>query len=67
MGVTLEEALSQVPLEAGRTYRCKVNGFRVEVRVQREMPPELAPAPLVESDVMLDAWIEFPPPKGAFL
>ena len=29
----------------------------VEVRVLKEIPPELLPAPLVESDIMLEPWV----------
>ncbi|MCI0357989.1 MAG: hypothetical protein L0211_05875 [Planctomycetaceae bacterium] len=57
--MTLAEALSQVELEAGRTYDCVVNGKRVTVRVV----PAGAIAPSArydESDVMLDPWCELP-------
>jgi hypothetical protein len=60
MSVSLIEALGQVDLEAGRTYRCQVKGRIVEVRVLDDIPPELMPAPLVESDIMLEPWVELP-------
>jgi hypothetical protein len=62
MSVPLEEALRLVKLEPGRTS-CRVNGWEVEVRVRPVVPaPESA---LNESDVMLDAWAEFPDPAPA--
>lgn len=64
MSLSLVEALSQVDLEPGRTYRCQVKGRMVELRVHEAIPPELLPAPLDESDIMLDAWVEFPQPTG---
>jgi hypothetical protein len=63
MGLTLTEALAQVELEAGRVYRCQVNGRWVELRVL-----ESGAAPMScrydESDVMLDPWVEFPLPTS---
>ena len=49
-------------LEPGRTYHYDVNGRQVMVRVLDDIPAEMLPAPLVESDVMLDAWVELPEP-----
>ena len=66
MNNPLVEALAPLNLEPGRTYRCQVNGRRVEVRVLEEAPDEMLPAPLVESDIMLDPWIEFPQPEASF-
>jgi hypothetical protein len=62
MGVSLAEALEQVELQPGRTYRCRVKDRWIEVRVlpSSEMPP---PAPLDESDIRLDPWVFFPPPE----
>jgi len=57
--MTLAEALSQVDLEAGRTYNCFVNGKTVTVKVAT--PSVIAPsARYDESDVMLDPWCELP-------
>lgn len=69
MSLTLIEALSQVDLEPGRTYRCRVKDRMVEVRVQEAIPVELLPDPLKESDVMimLDPWVEFPPLEGGII
>jgi hypothetical protein len=62
----LAEALAQVDLEAGRVYRCEVKGRKVEVRVLHAAPTSTLPAPFVESDVMLDPWVEFPLLSGKF-
>ena len=64
MSDVLVNALAQMNLEPGRTYRYEVQGKQIEVRVLDELPRELVPAPLVESDIMLDAWTELPPPTG---
>ncbi len=66
MSMPLADALAQVDLEAGRVYRCEVKGRKVEVRVLEEVPASMLPAPLVESDIMLDPWVEFPLPAGTF-
>ncbi len=43
---------------------------KVPVKVQVTMvdfiPLAMWPAPLVESDIMLDPWVELPPPSGGF-
>jgi hypothetical protein len=66
MSLSLVEALSQVDLEPGRTYRCRVKDRMIELRVREAIPPELLPAPLSESEItiMLDPWVEFPRPAG---
>ena len=66
MNSPLVEALAPLNLEPGRTYRCQVNGRRIEVRVLEEAPDEMLPAPLVESDIMLDPWVELPEPEARF-
>jgi hypothetical protein len=53
-------------VEAGCVYRCEVKGRKVEVRVLEEVPAALQPAPLDESDVRLDPWVELPHPSGTF-
>ena len=63
MTVPLAEALQQVELEPGRTYRCQVRGHWVELRVLGPNAEPEAPA-IPEADIMLDPWIELPPPKG---
>jgi hypothetical protein len=63
MSVPLAELLQSVDLEIGKVYRCEVKGRMVEVRVL-PIPPELLPAPLVESDIMLEPWVELPTPQG---
>jgi hypothetical protein len=67
MNNPLVEALAQMNLEPGRTYRYEVNGRQVMVRVLDQLPAEMLPAPLDESDIMLDPWVEFPPPKASFV
>ena len=62
MSNPLVDALAQMNLEPGRTYCYDVNGRQVMVRVLEDVPPEMLPAPIVESDVMLDAWAELPEP-----
>lgn len=66
MSMLLADALAQVDLEAGRVYRCKVKGRKVEVRVLEDVPAAMVPAPLVEAEVMLDPWVELPLPSGTF-
>jgi hypothetical protein len=60
MSLSLAEALGQVDLKPGQTYRETVNGCTVEVRVLDDGPtPELA------EQVMLQPWVEFPfTPQG---
>lgn len=66
MGVSLAEALEQVKLEPGQTYRCRVKEHWVELRVlpATELPP---PSPVDVEDIMLDPWTSFPPPSGGVL
>jgi len=61
MTIALVDALAQVELEPGKTYRCQVNGHLVELRVLDGKPAGLA-KPYSESDVMLDPWVELPRP-----
>ena len=64
MNNPLVEALAQMNLEPGRTYCYEVKGRQVEVRVLKELPDDMLPTPMVESDVMLDAWVELPEPAS---
>jgi hypothetical protein len=59
MSIQLAEALQQVELETGKTYRCEIRGRWVEVRVL-DLKPE--PSALAESDVMLEPWVKLPRP-----
>ena len=52
MSVPLGDALQNVELKIGRTYRCEVNGRWVELRVLAERPHRAEP--------MFDPWVEFP-------
>jgi hypothetical protein len=64
MSDLLVQALEQMQLKPGQTYRCPVKGGVVELRLLDTLPPEMLPAPLVESDIMLDPWVELPEPEG---
>lgn len=55
MSMTLAEALANVELETGRTYRVQVNDRFIELKV-------LNPADITENDVMLDGWTALPAP-----
>jgi hypothetical protein len=63
MSMPLAEALEQVELEPGNTYRCRVKGRWVEVRVLEAGSPRLA-KPFAEADVFLDPWVELPSPPA---
>lgn len=64
MSISLVDALEDVQLEAGQTYRCEVRGHQVELRVLAERAGDRRDesTALPESDVMLDAWCELPRP-----
>ena len=60
MSLSLAEALGQVDLKPGQTYRETVKGQTIEVRVLEE-----APTPKLAVQVMLQPWVEFPfTPQG---
>ena len=63
MGISLADALRQVELQAGRVYQCRIGGLSIEVRVE-QTPNDLLPAPMAESDVMLDPWTDLPAPEA---
>lgn len=63
MSISLADALRQVDLRGGGVYQCQVGRFRVEVRVE-ETAPQLLPAPLESTDVMLDPWTDLPAPQS---
>ena len=58
MSVPLGDALQNVELKIGRTYRCEVNGRWVELRVLAECPDR--------AESMFDPWVEFPLPTSPF-
>jgi hypothetical protein len=60
MSLTLEEALGQVELEPGRTYRTVVNGNVIDVRV-RPTPTPPDPPSDDSPGVMLNVWLDIPP------
>ena len=70
--MTLAEALEQVDLEPGKTYRCRVRGVTVELKVCPELKPRSSvqaspasePWELRDCDLKPDdAWVELPPLK----
>ncbi|HEV3083911.1 MAG TPA: hypothetical protein VGY66_29280 [Gemmataceae bacterium] len=64
MTISLTDALAQVELEPGKTYRCQVKGRWVELRVLEASPAGVA-KPFSQVDVMLDPWAELPGPTVA--
>ena len=64
MTISLIDALAQVELEPGKTYRCQVKGRWVELRVLEASPAGLT-KPFSQADVMLDPWVELPGPTLA--
>ena len=61
--MSLSDALQQVNLEVGQIYHCQLGRLRIEVRVE-EISPVGLPAPLQDSDIMLDPWIDLPSPRA---
>ena len=61
MSMSLEEALKQVSLEPGRSYRLQIEGKWVEVKVDSSRND--APA-IPETDIMLEPWVELPGLQG---
>jgi hypothetical protein len=61
MSLSIAEALEQVELEPGQVYSCQVKGHWVVLRV---WPPGFDPKScrIDESDIMLDPWVQLPPP-----
>jgi hypothetical protein len=55
MRLSLAEALGNVDLQPGQTYREMVNGRTIEVRVLDD-----APTPTFADQVMLEPWVDFP-------
>jgi hypothetical protein len=64
MSISLVDALEDVELQAGQTYRCEVRGHQVELRVLAgpAVDHRDTSTALPESDVILDAWCELPQP-----
>ncbi len=70
--MTLSEALEQVDLEPGKTYRCRVQGMAIELMVRPELkthsvpPYDTSAGPVEFRDCDLtpdDNWVELPAPK----
>jgi hypothetical protein len=61
MSVSLTEALRDVDLQPGQTYRCEVRGQNAELRV---LAPEAngddAESAIPAAEVMLEPWLELP-------
>ncbi len=66
MSMSLEEALSQVELEVGKTYHCNVKGQVVVVKVQDSWPLHSRPFVVDESELMMEAWTSLPMPPPTF-
>jgi hypothetical protein len=64
MSISLVDALEDVELEAGQTYRCEVRGHQVELHVLAAPTVNRRndSTALSDDDVMLDAWCELPRP-----
>jgi hypothetical protein len=64
MSLSLAEALQHVDLDfqVGQSCRCEVQGKLVELRVVEQVPASASR--LDVSDVMLDPWVELPPPHA---
>jgi hypothetical protein len=63
MSVSLAEALRDVDLRPGHTYRCQIRGHNVELRVLGA-PENIADSEsaISAADAMLEPWIELPEP-----
>jgi hypothetical protein len=67
MNTSLNEALAQLNLQPGETYRTTVNGREVEVRALQTAPapePSEEPAPPADWE-MLNLWLNIPPSATA--
>ena len=64
MNPLLNEALAQLNLQPGETYRTTVNGREVEVRALTAAGPPEEPAPPSDWE-MLDLWLDIPPSATA--
>ena len=67
MNTLLGEALEQLDLEPGQSYRTAVKGYEVEVRVLGKVAekPSEAEATLYADGRMLDPWFTIPNPPSA--
>lgn len=61
MSIPLVEALRDVDLRPGHTYRCAIRGHHVELRVLGRREDETGSLSAIPaSDVMLEPWLELP-------
>ena len=65
MSLSIAEALEQVDLEPGQVDRCRVKGHWVELPVLPAVE-RTKPAPIDESDRMLEPWVRLPGPAPTF-
>lgn len=67
MSALLAEAIAQLGLAPGDTYRTKVNGHEIEVRILDASPRSEPPAERsqFEDAVMVDLWLDVPPSPDA--
>lgn len=67
MSTLLIEALGQLNLKPGQTYRTTVNGHEVEVRMLDTPCPEEPPEERSQFDdlVMMNLWLDIPPSPEA--
>jgi hypothetical protein len=67
MSIPLVQALEQMNLEPGKTYRYPVKGLVVEVRLLGKLPSDVQPVSIDESDLAPEAaWVELPGPEPTF-
>jgi hypothetical protein len=66
MTLSVAEALENVALERGRTYRCQIKDHWIELRVLDRIAEGPASA-LAESDIIFEPWTELPAPSGGTL
>jgi hypothetical protein len=58
----LGDALRRGQLKAGEPYRCRINGFWLEIRELTGVPQGTEPDFVLEDEGKIDAWVELPPP-----
>ena len=65
MSVSLAEALRDVDLRPGHTYRCQIRGQNVELRVlEAAESGGDSESAIPASDIMLEPWVELTEPVG---
>ena len=64
MSTLLAEAIGQLNLRPGQTYRTTIDGHAVEVRRLDSAPAADEPSQVADS-VMLNLWLDIPPSPAA--